>query len=184
VEKAVRLAASLERSVQAFVLAECQDLGSIEWELESQSQELFRAAAEKAAQQKADATPPACPFCQQKLRRVSAGHARTVKTRFGMVTIPRVRGYCQRCKKWRFPADAVMGLEETGSSSPRLQEMAALLASKMPVEEASQVLEHPPICVEIEMRPHFTAVRAFRFAISLGSVYQCQSAIREGPVHA
>lgn len=35
-----------------------------------------------------------------------------------------------------------MGLEESAGYSPRVQEMAALLASKMPVSEASAVLEH------------------------------------------
>ncbi len=34
-----------------------------------------------------------------------------------------------------------LGLEETAGYSPGVQEMAALLASKMPVEEASVVLE-------------------------------------------
>jgi len=141
-EKAARLAASLEQSVQAFVVAQVGTLGNIELELEHQSQELFLAAAQKAAQKKADVTPPLCPVCRQKLSRLSAGHERTVKTRFGPVTLKRTRGYCKRCRKWRVPADAALGLEDTGSSSPRVQEMAALLASKMPVEEASQVLEH------------------------------------------
>jgi hypothetical protein len=40
------------------------------------------------------------------------------------------------------PADAALGLEETAGYSPAVQDMAALLASKMPVEEASAVLEH------------------------------------------
>jgi hypothetical protein len=142
VEKAARLAASLDQSVRDFLVATDQNLGNIELELERQSQELCRAAAEQAAQKKADATPPLCPVCRQALSRLSAGHARTVKTRFGGVTLRRTRGYCKRCQKWRVPADAVLGLEDTGSSSPRVQEMAALLASKMPVEEASQVLEH------------------------------------------
>jgi hypothetical protein len=34
-----------------------------------------------------------------------------------------------------------LGLEETAGYSPAVQEMAALLASKMPVEEASVALE-------------------------------------------
>lgn len=141
-EQAESLVARLEQSVRDFVAAEDGNLGSIELALEGQGRELFRAAAEKAAQRKAEAAPPLCPACRQQLTRLSAGHARTVQTRFGLVTIQRVRGYCKRCKKWRFPADAVLGLEEAGRSSPRLQEMAALLAAKMPVAEASQVLEH------------------------------------------
>src|ERR1700678_3386275 len=92
VEKAARLAASLDQSVRDFLVATDQNLGNIELELERQSQELCRAAAEQAAQKKADATPPLCLVCRQALSRLSAGHARTVKTRFGGVTLRRTRG--------------------------------------------------------------------------------------------
>jgi hypothetical protein len=140
--KAARLADGLEQSVRDFLAASDQNLGDIELAVERQSREVLRAATEKAAQKKADATPPRCPTCQGKLTNVSLGHERTFGTRFGEITLRRGRGYCKRCKKWRFPADTVLGLEETAGYSPRVQEMAALLASKMPVEEASAVMEH------------------------------------------
>ena len=73
---------------------------------------------------------------------MSEGHRRTFETRFGSITIKRTRGYCRRCRKWRVPADSALGLKETAGYSPAVQDMAALLASKMPVEEASAVLEH------------------------------------------
>src|SRR5271154_4716498 len=140
--KAARLADGLEQSVRQFIAATDQNLGDIELEVERQSQELLRAATEKAAQKKADLTPPLCPVCQRQLSNASTGHERTFQTRFGAITLRRARGYCKRCQKWRFPADAVLGLEETAGYSPRVQEMAALLASKMPVSEASAVMEH------------------------------------------
>ena len=86
--------------------------------------------------------PPLCPVCAQKLSRLSEGHPRTFETRFGSITIKRTRGYCKRCGKWRVPADGALGLEETAGYSPAVQDMAALLASKMPVADASAVLEH------------------------------------------
>jgi hypothetical protein len=140
--KAARLADTLEQSVRDFLLVRNQTLGDIEMQLEQQSRELLRVAAEKAAQQKAAVTPPVCPVCHQRLSRVTGDHRRSFECRFGTITIERSRGYCKRCRKWRFPADAVLGLEETAGYSPRVQEMAALLASKMPVSEASVVLEH------------------------------------------
>ena len=140
--RAARLADALEQSVRDFVVANDQNLGDIELQVERQSRELQRLATEKAAQAKADVTPPRCPVCQQALRRVSHDHARTFESRFGPVKVRRTRGYCRRCGKWRFPADTVLGLAETAGYSPRVQEMAALLASKMPVGEASLVLEH------------------------------------------
>src|SRR6266851_988714 len=140
--RAARLAGCLEQSVRDFIVATDQNLGDIEVQVEQQARELLRAATEKAAQAKADVTPPICPVCQQPLRRVSRDQERTFDSRFGPITLRRARGYCRRCRKWRFPADAVLGLAETAGYSPRVQEMAALLASKMPVGEASAVLEH------------------------------------------
>src|ERR1700677_4583815 len=139
---AARLADALEQDVRDFLLASDQNLGDIEVQLEQQSRELLRLAAEKPAQKKADVTPPVCPVCQQALRRLTGDHRRGFECKFGTITLGRSRGYCKRCRKWRFPADTVLGLEETAGYSPRVQEMSALLASKMPVEEASAVLEH------------------------------------------
>lgn len=140
--KAARLADALEEAVRVFVVASDQNLGDIEMAIERESRELLRAAAEKAAQKKADLTPPVCPACQKPLSRVTEEHRRSFECKFGTITIGRKRGYCNRCRKWRYPADAVLGLEESAGYSPRVQEMAALLASKMPVSEASAVLEH------------------------------------------
>jgi hypothetical protein len=139
---ATRLADSLDKAVRSFVVASDQNLGDMEMEVEQQSRELLREATEKAAQKKADATPPLCPICRRALSRVSSDHKRSFETRFGPITLRRSRGYCRRCRKWRYPADSVLGLEETAGYSPRVQEMGALLVSKMPVGEASAVLEH------------------------------------------
>jgi hypothetical protein len=139
---AARLVDALERDVCDFLVANGENLGDIEVQLEQQSRELLRAAAEKAAQKKADVTPPLCPVCHQALSQVTGEHRRSFECKFGTLIIGRSRGYCKRCRKWRFPADSVLGLEETAGYSPRVQEMAALLASKMPVSEASAVLEH------------------------------------------
>lgn len=139
---AARAACALEKSIQRLVVASDQNLGHFEAQAAQDVQELLRQSVERGAQAKADATPPICPVCHQKLSRVSEGHRRSFETRFGSITIKRTRGYCKRCRKWRVPADSALGLEETAGYSPAVQDMAALLASKMPVEEASAVLEH------------------------------------------
>jgi hypothetical protein len=62
----------------------------------------------------------------------------------------------------------VLGLAETAGYSPRVQEMAALLASKMPVSEASAVLEHltgvklPPATLDREARRQGERARQVR----------------------
>ena len=132
----------MEQSIQPFTLASDQNLGHLEIQAAQDVQRLLREAIQRGAQAKADATPPVCPVCGQKLTRLSPGHARTFDTRFGAIIVQRTRGYCKRCRKWRTPADAALGLEDTAGYSPGVQAMAALLASKMPVEDASLVLEH------------------------------------------
>lgn len=132
---------ALAGRIRASVCAADQNLGHLEEELLRGGHEVFRQMLEKAAQQKADAAPPLCPQCQNKLSRLSAGHFTTIATRFGAIRVQRVRGYCRRCRKWRFAADAVLGLPEAGTQSPAVQEMAALTVSKMPATEAAQVVE-------------------------------------------
>lgn len=139
---AARSACALERSIQRLIVASDQNLGHLERQAAADVQELLRQSVERGAQAKADGTPPRCPVCGQPLSRVSQGHSRTFETRFGSITVQRSRGYCKRCRKWRVPADTALGLEETAGYSPAVQDMAALLASKMPVEQASEVLEH------------------------------------------
>lgn len=132
-----RLQAGLNRSIQASD----QTMGHLEEEIQRNTLEIQRLALEQAAQKKAGQVPPNCPVCGSKLTRVTGGHGRSYQTRFGLVTIQRTRGWCRRCKCWRFPADHVLGLAETAGCSPGVQEMAALVASKLPVGEASAVLE-------------------------------------------
>ena len=139
---AARAACALEESIQRLVLASDQNLGHLERQAAADVQELLRQSIERGAQAKADAAAPHCPVCGQALSRLSHDHARTFETRFGSITVKRTRGYCKRCGKWRVPADTALGLEETAGYSPAVQDMAALLASQMPVEQASAVLEH------------------------------------------
>src|ERR1043166_7116253 len=123
-----RLSAGLNRRIGNIH----QTMGDLERQILQQTQGLERKLLEEASQKKADQRPPLCPICGHKLSRLSHGHERTYQTRFGPVTIRRSRGWCQRCKAWRFPADHALGLEETGGDSPSVQGMAALVASKMP----------------------------------------------------
>jgi hypothetical protein len=149
-----RLTAGLDQSIQA----PNETLGDMEEQILRQTQGLERKLLEEAAQKKADQTPPVCPVCGYKLSRRTHDHARTFHTRFGPVTVKRLRGWCRRCKQWRYPADQAMGLSDTGGASPSVQEMAALTVSKMPVKEASAVIERltgvklPPATLDREAR--------------------------------
>lgn len=126
-----------ERCVQ-FVGSEKENLGHLEEALLKPSHELLAQALQKAAQQKADATPPHCPQCGSKLIRRQKV-ALTVQTRFGPITLQRVRGFCSKCKEWFCPADAALGL--AGGHSPFVQEAHALTAAHMPIHQAAKVVE-------------------------------------------
>jgi hypothetical protein len=132
-----RLTAGLNQSVQASD----ETLGHLEEQILQQTRGLERRLLEEAAQKKADQTPPVCPVCGNKLSRRTRDHERTFHTRFGPVTVKRLRGWCRRCQAWRYPADQALSLSDTRGASPSVQEMAALTVSKMPVKEASAVIE-------------------------------------------
>src|SRR2546428_5902122 len=134
---AERLQMRVEQSIQASD----QNLGHLEELVLKDTKEIQRKAVEQAAQKKAEATPPRCPCCGRLLSRVTEGHARSFETRFGSITIQRARGYCKRCRKWRFPADHALGLADTAGYSPSVQEMAALGVSKLPGAEAEMGIE-------------------------------------------
>jgi len=131
----------IQRRVQQSLQASDQNLGHLEELLLKDTKEIQRQAVEEAAQKKAEGVPARCPCCGQLLRRVTSGHSRSFETRFGSITLQRTRGYCKRCRKWRYPADAALGLAETAGYSPSVQEMAALAVSKLPVAEAERVIE-------------------------------------------
>jgi len=149
-----RLTAGLCRSLQASD----QNLGHWEEAILHSTRALERQLLAAAAQKKADQSPPVCPVCGHPLSRCPREHARTFQSRFGPVTVQRLRGWCRRCREWRFPADHALGLSETGGASPSGQEMAALTVSKLPVQEASAVLERltgvklPPATLDREAR--------------------------------
>jgi hypothetical protein len=115
-----------------------QSLGHLEENLKKPLGSFMAEVLQRAAQQKADQTPPKCPVCGRKLSRRRQVE-RVIQTLHGEIKVTRAHGYCAKCKEWFCPADAALGLES--GYSPGAQEAAALLASKMPLSEASAVLE-------------------------------------------
>jgi len=136
-----RLLGGLAGQLQGSALCAGQDWGHMEEHLLHGGHEMLRPMLEKGAPLKADQAPPICPVCQNKSSRWKPGHGTSLQTRFGTIRIPRARGCCKRCRKWRFPADARLGRSEAGTPSPAGQELAALTVSKMPAPEAPQVVE-------------------------------------------
>ena len=117
-----------------------QNLGFIEEHLAWATREPLRLLAERAAQAKANATPCQCRQCQRELTQQKY-LARTLESRFGPLRVFRQYGWGPKCLQWQFPADYALGLSRHAPASPYVQEMAALLVSKMPPEQAVLVAE-------------------------------------------
>ena len=116
-----------------------QNLGEMEEQL-ARLKEPYRLLAERAAQIKANRTPCHCPDCQRPLTQQKY-LSRVIHSRFGPLTLWRRYGWCARCGQWHFPADYALGLGRKAPASPYLQEISALLVSKMPAEQAVAVAE-------------------------------------------
>jgi hypothetical protein len=117
-----------------------QNLGEIEEQLARSVKEPLRLLAQRAAQVKANAVACQCPDCHGELTQ-QRWLCRTIHSRFGPLTIWRRYGFCPRCAEWHFPADYALGLGRKAPASPYVQEISALLVSKMPVEQAMLVAE-------------------------------------------
>jgi hypothetical protein len=115
-----------------------QNLGHIEEALAAAAKEPLRLLAERAAQAKANATPCRCPECHQELTNQKL-LSRGIDSRFGRLRLWRRYGWCPHCKTWCFPADHALGLAKKAAASPYLQEIAGLLVTKMPPEQAVAV---------------------------------------------
>jgi hypothetical protein len=90
-----RLTAGLTRSLQASD----QNLGHLEEEIMHQTHDLERKLLAEAAQKKADQSPPVCPVCGHKLSGCTRNNERIFQSRFGPVTVKRLRGWCRRCQE-------------------------------------------------------------------------------------
>lgn len=117
-----------------------QNLGEIEEQLSRSVKEPLRLLAQRAAQVKANAVACQCPECHGQLTQ-QRWLCRTLHSRFGPLTFWRRYGFCPRCGEWHFPADYALGLGRKAPASPYLQEISALLVSKMPAEQAVLVAE-------------------------------------------
>jgi len=116
------------------------NLGEIEEQLARSVKEPLRLLAQRAAQVKANAVPCQCPEHHSELTNQKY-LCRTIHSRFGPLTIWRRYGWCARCGQWHFPADHALGLGRKAPASPYVQEISALLVSKMPAEQAVLVAE-------------------------------------------
>jgi hypothetical protein len=113
-----------------------QGLGFIEEHIRQATLRLQCLLVQKAMQDKANTVDEKCPDCHSGLGHKKRRVSRWVDAYCGKVKLVRTHGWCAHCEQWVFPADRVLGLRQDSSASPLVQEMCALLVSKMPAEQA------------------------------------------------
>jgi hypothetical protein len=113
-----------------------QGLGFIEEHIRQASLHLQRLLVQKAMQDKANTVDEKCPDCHHDLCDKKRRVPRSIDAYCGKVKLLRTHGWCPHCEHWVFPADRLLGLREDSTASPLVQEMCALLVSKMPAEQA------------------------------------------------
>jgi uncharacterized protein with PIN domain len=113
-----------------------QGLGHIEEHSRQATLQLQRLLVQKAMQDKANTVEEKCPHCHGDLRDKKRRVSRWIDPYCGKVRLQRPHGWCPHCEQWVFPADHVLGLRADSTASPLVQEICALLVSKMPAEQA------------------------------------------------
>ena len=113
-----------------------QGLGFIEEHIRQATLRLQCLLVQKAMQDKANAVEEKCPDCGWPLHDKKRRVVRWIDAYCGKVKLARTHGWCPHCEQWVFPADRALGLRADSTASPLVQEMCALLVSKMPAEQA------------------------------------------------
>lgn len=116
-----------------------QNLGFIEEHVRQCTLPLQCLLVQAAMQAKADAVEEHCPDCQRPLVDKKRRVERTIDAYCGKVKLQRTHGWCPKCKKYSFPADRALGLRADSTASPLVQEIGALLVTKMPAEQAEAI---------------------------------------------
>jgi hypothetical protein len=131
--------ADLQRRLKQLEQHPEQGLGFIEEHIRQAGLELQRLLVQKAMQEKANRVEEKCPDCGARLTDKKRRVVRWVEAYCGKVKLVRTHGWCPHCERWHFPADRGLGLREDSTASPLVQEMCALLVSKMPAEQAEAI---------------------------------------------
>jgi hypothetical protein len=130
----------LEARLQLIEQNAEQNMGYTEEEIALATKELQRLMAQRSVQAKANAIPCRCSECQQELTQRKY-LSRGINSRYGHLLIWRHYGWCPKCERWEFPADHALGLAKKAAASPYVQEISALLMTKMPPEQAVAVAQ-------------------------------------------
>lgn len=113
--------------------------GHIEEVARQSCNELERLLIQCAMQARADLVEVKCSHCGGKLVRRCQQKTHPIRTLCGTIEFHRIGGFCNRCDRMHYPADHSLGLGDHSTASPLVQEVSALLVTKMPAEQAEAI---------------------------------------------
>ena len=117
-----------------------QGAGFIEETVRQRCREIQRCILQAALQKQADSVAAKCPKCVDiDLIYRWQQQSRPIRTMCGPVQVTRTGGYCKKCDLYYYPADVSLGLSGESNASPLVQEVSALLVSKMPAQHAEEI---------------------------------------------
>jgi len=134
----IHVAAWIAQRVRDELKEGAVDMGVLEQTVEQVTREARRQALETLVQERAAPQPLACPSCKRRLNVEAYGRERRVNASFGSMSFRRDYGFCVPCGKHVYPADIALGLQPRATSSPRVQELAALHALRGPTAQHAQ----------------------------------------------
>jgi len=118
------------------MLGNTSNMGDMEKTLMQISRDVSRKVLEQLTQAAADEQSFICKKCNSELRVKDSRRKRSVKSSFGKIGYTRGYGYCNNCNEHSFPADTSLGIQEHAQTSPRIQEICALTALRIPAGQA------------------------------------------------
>lgn len=122
----------------AELVAKNPTLGRLEALIEGELKKLGRPILQHAAQELADRQPLRCPSCGTDLRVQVRQRKRHIESVCGALGLSRDYGLCKQCRKRFYPADHALGLHPRALSSPRVQEICALMVLQSPAAHAQE----------------------------------------------
>jgi len=132
------VAAWIAEQVRTELKEASADMGALEQAVDRVTREVRRQALEALVRERAARQPLTCPKCERRLNVEAYGRKRRVHSSFGWVPFCRDYGFCVSCGKHAYPADVTLGLHPRATSSPRVQELAALHALRGPTAQYAE----------------------------------------------
>ena len=113
-----------------------QDMGLLETAIDHATRDVRRRVLERLTQEAATGVELGCPNCGRLLNVADHRRRRVVVSSFGPIRFVRSYGLCPHCQAYHYPADVALGLHGRAPTSPRVQEICAVMTLRAPAAQS------------------------------------------------